>query len=219
LLINIVLSAGLSTESKYAKPEFTSRQAPVWPKDKNFSLQEAFHFAACVRRIGKVATAEKKNKSSVRSGDEEGFEVNGLSAISEYSSHGDDDGIAEAWKMLACCDGLCGAPLGFSVKNSFDSTVTWLCCTLTLGGQRVAGAAERRLEGSTRGPDVQIVACDFDSRHVGYQEEESDIMIHPKPIPEVLNVMKRCLAGDNASIKRGTFVNLWEYCFMNWVLT
>jgi hypothetical protein len=218
-LITVIHCAGFSTESKFVKPEFANRQAPVWPKDKNVTFQEAFHFAACVRRIGKVGTAEKKNKSSVRSDEEEGFEVNGLSAISEYSAHDEDDGIVTVWKMLACCDGLCGTPLGFSVKNSFDSTVTWLCCTLTLGGQRLVGAAERRLKGSTRGPDVQIVASDFDTRHFGYQEEESDITIHPKPIPEVIIALKHCLAGDNASIKRGTFGNLWERGFLIWALT
>jgi hypothetical protein len=208
-LITTVNCADVSTESKYVKPEFVNRQAPVWPKDKNISPQEAFHFAACVRRIGKVATAEKKNKSSsARSDEEEGFEVNGLSAISEYNAHDEDDGIAAAWRMLGCCDGLCGSPLGFSVKNSYDSTVTWLCCTLTLGGQRIVRAAEKRLEGSTRGQDVQIVASDFDTRHFGYQEEESDIMIHSKPITEVIIALKRCLAGDNASIKHGTFGNL-----------
>jgi hypothetical protein len=203
MLITTVLHFYCLTESKYVKPEFSNRQAPVWPKDKNISLQEAFHFAACVRRIGKVATAEKRNNPSARSDEEEGFEVNGLATINEYSA-AEDNGIAEAWKMLACCDGLCGTPLGFAVKNSFDSTVTWFCCTLTLGGQRLIRAAERRLGRSTKGPNVQIVTSDFDTRNFGYQEEETEIMIHPKPIPEVINALKRCLAGDNVSIKRGT---------------
>lgn len=172
---------------------------PIWPKDKFITPDEAFHFAACVRRIGKVATAEKKAMEG--RDEEEGFESNGLE-IRQSSVGSDDEGVSAVWKMLACCDGLCGTPLGFPVKNSFDATVTWLCCTLALGGQRVAATAEQRSEGSVH--DVQVVAADFDSRHAGFQEEESDIMIYPKPIPEVVDALKRAVASENTSIKAGT---------------
>lgn len=176
---------------------------PIWPKDKNITMQEAFHFAACVRRIGKVATAVKRAKSDNRD-EEEGFESNGLEIrqTNDVGGGSDDEGVSAVWKMLACCDGLCGTPLGFPVKASFDSTVTWLCCTLTLGGQRVAAAAEERSEGS--GHDVQVIPADFDSRHQGFQEDESDIMIYPKPIPEVLGALKETVASDSASINAGT---------------
>ena len=33
-------------------------QAPIWPADKHFGLREAFHFAPCARRIGKVASVQ-----------------------------------------------------------------------------------------------------------------------------------------------------------------
>lgn len=33
---------------------------PTWPADKRITLREAFHFAACARRIGKLATAAKR---------------------------------------------------------------------------------------------------------------------------------------------------------------
>jgi hypothetical protein len=186
-------------DSSYVKSPYASMSPPVWPKDKHITSGEAFHFAACVRRIGKVATAEKRAAKSENASDEEqGFESNGLEVQqSEVASNG--GGVSAVWKVLACCDGLCGTPLGFPVKDSFDSTVTWLCCTLTLGGQRVAAAADRRMEGSDQ--QRNVIASDFDSRHPGFQEEESDIMIHPKPIPEVLEALKQSMASNNVSIK------------------
>jgi len=38
--------------------------APVWPKDRHFTMLEAFHFAACVRRIFKLATSASLNVDS-----------------------------------------------------------------------------------------------------------------------------------------------------------
>lgn len=183
------------------KSPYASIAPPVWPKDKHVTTDEAFHFSACVRRIGKVATAEKKSKTQ-NADEEQGFETNGLE-IRQSDVGSGDQGVSAIWKMLACCDGLCGTPLGFPVKNSFDSTVTWLCCTLTLGGQRVAAAADRRIEGTGQPRDV--VASDFDRRHPGFQHEESDIMIYPKPIPEVLDALKRAVASENGSTKIGTY--------------
>ena len=188
-----------STESSYVKPTLSQMQTPVWPTDKQISLQEGFHFAACVRRIGKVATAEKKRLTS-ESSEEDGFEVDGFS-VSESDAGSDSAVLLAAWKMLACCDGLCGTPLGFAVKNGFDCSVTWLCCTLTLGGQRVAEAAERRLGTTAKGP---IVASDFDTRRIGYQKEESDVTMFSKPIPEVIEALKLSLASDSATMKQGT---------------
>ncbi len=195
-------------DSSYVKSPYASMSPPVWPKDKHITSGEAFHFAACVRRIGKVATAEKRAAKSENASDEEqGFESNGLEVQqSEVASNG--GGVSAVWKVLACCDGLCGTPLGFPVKDSFDSTVTWLCCTLTLGGQRVAAAADRRMEGSDQ--QRNVIASDFDSRHPGFQEEESDIMIHPKPIPEVLEALKQSMASNNVSIKSGTYLGLLQ---------
>jgi len=188
-----------TTDSAYVKSSFVSIMPPIWPKDRNITPEEAFHFAACVRRIGKVATAEKKSKSD-NGDEEEGFESNGLESR-QNDVGSDDEGVSAVWKMLACCDGLCGTPLGFPVKNSFDSTVSWLCCTLTFGGQRVAAAAEKRTEGLAQ--PARVIAADFDSRHVGFQEEESNIMFYPKPIPEVMDGLKRAVASENAAIKSG----------------
>ena len=191
-----------SIESAYVKSPYASISPPVWPKDKHITTDEAFHFAACVRRIGKVATAEKRAKSDHAADEEQGFESNGLEVRqSEVGNNG--EGVSAVWRVLACCDGLCGTPLGFPVKDSFDSTVTWLCCTLTLGGQRVAAAADRRIEGL--GHETKVIASDFDSRHPGFQEEESDIMIHPMPIPEVLEALKQSMATNNALLKSGTY--------------
>ena len=102
-------------DSAYARSPYVSLMPPIWPKDKNISTDEAFHFAACVRRIGKVATAEKKAKSE-SCDEEEGYETNGLE-IRQSDVGSDDEGVSGVWKMLACCDGLCGLLLALPSKT------------------------------------------------------------------------------------------------------
>lgn len=186
------------TSSKYVASSAGLVRPPTWPADKSINLAEAFHFAACARRVGKVATAERRlMRSRSQSEDEEGFEVDNVGVSGRaLGSNPEYLGLVTAWKMLACCDGLSGSTLGAAVKNGYDCVVSWLCCTVTYGGQVVATAAQRRLASS----DVDVIAADFDSRPAGYQLEESDVLIHPKPIPEVIDALKRCLeSGDNGT--------------------
>ncbi|VEU42588.1 unnamed protein product [Pseudo-nitzschia multistriata] len=93
--------------------------APVWPADKHMSLDEAFHFAACAKRIGKVASIEKKRFAAMVS--------SGILNAEEGVADGCQAPIYLVWKFLGCCEGLCGSALGVTVKSGFDTTVSWLC--------------------------------------------------------------------------------------------
>ena len=114
------------------------------------------------------------------------------------------------WKVLGCCDGLCGAALGVAVRGGYDCTVAWLCSTLTFGGQTVVEAAEHRqsrVSGAVQSISQlgQIVSSDFDCRPPGYEKLESDAVVHPKPIPEVLATIKQLLEvhQDDEIIRSG----------------
>eukprot|EP00978_Attheya_sp_CCMP212_P001013 scaffold2089_cov55-Attheya_sp.AAC.3 len=72
-------------DSKYTPPQNSRIQAPIWPSDKHISLQEAVHFAACARRIGKAATTAKRQLAKRSEEEEEGVEVS-VSLGSESSS-------------------------------------------------------------------------------------------------------------------------------------
>ena len=175
-------------------------QPPTWPNDKYITEKAGFHFAACVRRIGKLATAERKNSrlTSVVDGDEEeggGVELD-FEGNSTVSTGGDNamSSLVRIWKSLACCDGLHGAALGTAAKNGDDYTLTWLCNSLTFGGQVVTEAAERRLP---EGIPLVIAPTDYDCRPRGYEREESELMVHPKPIPEVIATLKSLSQGNN----------------------
>jgi hypothetical protein len=188
------------TDSKYTAGNLIRAQPPVWPTDRLVSLEEAFHFAACCKRIGKIATQMSKRSS----GDEESAEFGMDENLGGLSSQ--EQLVMEAWRTLACCDGLAGAPLGVSVKRGFDSTVSWLCSCLTYGGQSIVAQAERRTQngGSSldRGP-LKIVDADFDSRPQGHVQQEREGMVHPKPIPEVMERMVFYLeSGDEVISKR-----------------
>jgi hypothetical protein len=179
-------------ESKYASSRSPIRtNAPVWPADKHVSVEEAFHFAACCKRIGKIA-------KDLRSGDlTEVVEITGTAGKVSGGSV-----VLEAWKIIACCDGLTGAPLGISVKRGFDATVSWLCCCLIFGGQRVVALAEKRspLVNSLDSTLRIIEAADFDARPSGYEEQESEGMIHTKPIPEVVAMVISLLEKGDQSV-------------------
>mmetsp|Transcript_19796 Transcript_19796/g.56876 ORF Transcript_19796/g.56876 Transcript_19796/m.56876 type:complete len:1306 (+) Transcript_19796:127-4044(+) len=192
-------------------------QPPVWPADKYISLQEAYHFAACSRRIGKVATALRKElskearrraSSGLDSEDEEGIEITELhgfrsgihsptSPSSPTKTKSEEDRILDAWKALALCDGMCGAPLGSTIKEGYDCTVNWLCSTVTYGVQVIAEAAERREQESGKGGDeITVLPPDFSplsSIGVG-----GGLGAYPVPIPEVLTTLKGiCDEGTN----------------------
>jgi hypothetical protein len=180
----------MALDSQYAPPGFSRTTSPVWPADKHISLEEAFHFAACVKRIGKVASIEKKKLSlQTEMLNEEG----GIEDIAGQSP------IFHVWKYLGCCEGLCGSALGMAVRGGFDNTVYWLCATLVFGGQTVMEGLEHRKNwsaeeaGQSLAQIGQVEPIDFDCRPPGYEQQESETVLHPKPIPEVLSEVKKIL--------------------------
>jgi len=221
------------------------KNPPTWPADKHVSWSEAYHFAACVKRIGKLATAAKKRMqrdsgiSNVdEAEDEEGVEVSYSSSDNESSStqssplaNTDRSSssmqkmkksetkktatlLIKLWNSLACCDGLCGHPLGHVVKEGFDCTISWLCCTVMFGSQVLAERAEKRwdkqrssLDASTTGLDDDsyvFLPEDFDLRpNDGYQwSDEDDVMRqYPLPIPVVLSSLKEIHAQEKNALE------------------
>ena len=204
-------------ESKYARGFHL--QPPEWPADKHIAAREAYHFAACVRRIGKVATVVRKafaaetrrTRSASDSEDEDGIEItaihreNGtdprlLPSPTSSSKPSDEDRVLEVWKALACCDGMCGAPLGTAVKDGYDSTVSWLCSTVTYGAQVVADAAQRRtVESGQNASDLAVESADFDFRPDRYAQDESGPEMHPLPMTTVISTLKQ-LSEDGGSL-------------------
>jgi hypothetical protein len=181
------------TDSHYVPLGVSRVSPPVWPADKHISLEEAFHFAACAKRIGKLASIEKKR-----------FAIMVASGMidAEASEVGCQVPIYLVWKYLGCCEGLCGSALGITVKGGFDTTVAWLCSTLTFGGQTVVEAMEHRhrwsddeaqSKMSEMGP---VESADFDCRPPGYEQQESETVVHPKPIPDVVEDLKKIIAEN-----------------------
>ncbi|KAL7562790.1 hypothetical protein ACA910_019066 [Epithemia clementina (nom. ined.)] len=207
-------------DSSLSETRYCSRQgngvvvvtAPVWPTDKHVTLYEAFHFAACCKRIGKLATALKRKAVPLSS---EGEENVGLinSPDSEYRNTNNQ--VIEAWRSLATCDGLVGVPLGMTVKRGLDSTVAWLCCTLVYGGQILLLAAQRRTASAASVPPtptltaLSIERSDFDQRSGGrtmrmvssegdlesrlQQQPQQPQQYQPMPIPEVADRIERII--------------------------
>jgi hypothetical protein len=199
------------TDSRYVPLGVSRVSPPVWPADKHISLEEAFHFAACAKRIGKLASVEKKRFAFMV--------ASGLIDV-ETSEVGCQVPIYLVWKYLGCCEGLCGSALGIAVKGGFDTTVTWLCSTLTFGGQTVVEAMEHRhrwsddearSKVSELGP---VESVDFDCRPPGYEQQESETVVHPKPIPEVVDNLKKILEqnpGDTI-LNSGKFFKQYDFC-------
>ena len=205
------------SESKYFRGFHV--QPPVWPADKHISLQEAYHFAACARRIGKVATALRKElsresrrrvSSGLGSDDEEGIEITELNNSFRSGIHSptspsspakttksEEDRVLDAWKALALCDGMCGAPLGSTIKEGYDCTVNWLCSTVTYGVQVIAEAAEQRQQQSVNGADeINVLPPDFS--RLSAIGGSGGFGAYPIPIPEVISTLKRiCDEGTN----------------------
>jgi len=176
------------TESLYVPPQprMARMTAPVWPADKHISLEEAFHFAACAKRIGKLASLEKKRFAVMAS----------AGMVGSADADGCQVPIYLIWKYLGCCEGLSVAPLGVSVKGGFDTTVSWLCSMCVFGGQAVVEGIEHRHRWTSQyacsrfhelGPAEDT---DFDCRPPDYESQESDTVVHPKPIPEVVEAMQ-----------------------------
>jgi hypothetical protein len=189
-----------AVDSRYVQPSFSCSRPPIWPADKHITIEEGFHFAACAKRIGKLASSEKKRfvmASRIHAGEKGG-------ALGD-SDFGSQAPLFLVWKALGCCDGLCGSALGMAVRGGFDCTVAWLCSTLTFGGQTVVEAAEHRLNLSSLDEVLQplsrlgqVVDADFDCRPPGYEKLESDAVVHPKPIPEVLAMIKKVMVENTS---------------------
>jgi len=196
-------------ESKHAKFMASAQvQAPVWPADKHINLPEAFHFAACARRIGKVATSIRKRKhldsteKSLYEDEEEGIEITTVfSRDTDQQSlecnQNEEDIILQVWDTLGLCDGCTGLPLGAAVRDGYDSTIDWLSGIVTLGSQRIALSAEKRYKTS------QSTRISFESITVEDQDfevyfpptltqDEAD-GVAPLPLPYVSQALRAVL--------------------------
>ena len=184
----------MPTDSRYVQSSFVRTRSPVWPADKYITLEEGFHFAACARRIGKLASLEKRKLTVMPPSDDE----IGLDPSLEIRSP-----IFLVWKALGCCDGLCGSALGMAVRGGFDCTVAWLCSTVSFGGQTIVEAMEHRLNlslddtGYSPSRLGEVNPKDFDCRPPGYESQESETVVHPKPIPEVVESIKKILTENS----------------------
>ena len=122
--------------------------------------------------------------------------------------------LMKLWNSLACCNGLCGHPLGYAVKEGYDFTIAWICCAVVFGLQVLAEKAKKRWDKQRRSSDLDASApglgdgeCvllpeDFDSRPNGSQWDEDELTRHSLPIPVVLSSLKEMSAQKNA-LKEG----------------
>jgi len=102
--------------------------------------------------------------------------------------------IVEVWNILACCDGLCGAPLGFAVKNGPDCVVSWLCAAVTYGCQRVAKRTELRLapDDELLENSVVVKPVDYDSKGEGInKDDENEFLSTPIPLPTAIEKLNK----------------------------
>ena len=188
--------------SRYVAQPTARITPPVWPSDKHISLDEAFHFAACAKRIGKLASMEKRRFASTTIPSSSSVLGNGEAEPSTDLSHSCQVPIYLVWKYLGCCEGLCGSPLGVTVKGGFDTTVSWLSSMCVFGGQTVVEGIEHRHrwsseEARTRFHELGAAKeSDFDCRPPGYEQQESDVVVHAKPVPEVLEAIRK-IVEDN----------------------
>jgi hypothetical protein len=117
-----------------------------------------------------------------------------------------------------------------AVRGGFDCTVAWLCSTLTFGGQTVIESVEHRLnlaiDDGAKSPTQlgEISAKDFDCRPPGYEKQESETVVHPKPIPEVVEFIRKILEENpnDEILKSGTSIQRAEpyakqcMCFLHY---
>jgi hypothetical protein len=200
------------TDSSYVPLGVSRITSPVWPADKHISLEEAFHFAACAKRIGKLASIEKKRFAFMLSA--------GMIDAESVGPDGCQVPIYLVWKYLGCCEGLCGSALGITVKGGFDTTVAWLCSTLTFGGQTIVEAMEHRHKWSDEEAQFKLSELghvdesDFDCRPPGYEQQESETVVHPKPIPEVVAALKQIVEDNrnDAIMNNGKFKEKLVVC-------
>jgi len=190
-------------------------QAPIWPADKHINRNEAIHFAACIERIGKVATSLRRKKaqhaSSISPGgshycEEEGIEIAALLSREEPSFDNLEEeltcnelgaNIIKLWNTLSRCDGMTGMPLGAAVKGGYDCVLAWLFGMVTFGCQRVALRAEKRTKEqrpslSSRNSSKILVAeedfnivLDRNAADVG-----GELKVVQLALPEVIHTLK-----------------------------
>lgn len=176
------------TDTRYITPrQRVCSQPPTWPQDKTVTHEEAFHFAACCKRIGKRAKLVSMGLS---------MDINDEGHLA-MTSHP----ILQAWALIASTDGLTGSALGQAVKRGFDATAVWLCSSLVFGCQQLIECAERRLQLDNGDGKIQVVMADFDGRPRGYELLENETKVFPKPIPEVIDKVTFLLEhnGDSMS--------------------
>ena len=104
-------------------------------------------------------------------------------------------------KTLACCDGLCGNPLGHAVKEGPDCTVAWLCAAVIFGSQILAEQTEKRWNKQIDNNNRVFLPEDFDLRLQGYQSDDDSLLSHPLPIPVVISSLKNMSAEEKHSLK------------------
>ena len=210
-------------ESKYAKfPSKMKLQAPVWPADKHIDLPEAFHFAACARRIGKVATKIRKQKllksTENFEDEEEGIEITAVFSrdtdqqTPESNQNEDANIILQIWDTLGLCDGLTGLPLGAAVKDGYDSTIDWLSGMVTLGSQRVVLAAEKRCKTSqSKHISFENVTVEDQDFEVSFAPISDSSGTPPLPLPYVSQALQAvvdscdAISTDDNPIKIGKY--------------
>ena len=187
-------------DSRLSSRTYQVKNPPSFPADKHITWSEAHHFAACIRRIGKLATAAKKQLKLEE--ESEGIEV---SLSSDESSGNQKKSDAKAftklWKTLACCDGLSDHPLGHAVKEGPDCTVAWLCCAVIFGSQILAEQAEKRWNKQINNNSGMFLPEDFVLRLQGYQSDDDSLMSHPLPMPVVISSLKNMSTEEKYSLK------------------
>lgn len=206
---------GVLQSSTVKTSRYLNINSLIWPDTTHIELSQAFHFAACARRIGRVATNMRQklllnsSQNSIEGDDnhddEEGVEITAVfsrdqtdkikeSMSSEYSI------LLSVWDTLARCDGLTGMPLGTTVREGHDCVVDWLTCLLILGPQRVALAAEDRCKNCGLSDNPLLVKpCDFEFHYHGYEDADDDDSIDrlpTLPIPKVLSDLEKFADAD-----------------------
>ena len=220
-------------ESKYAEYQAAPQvQAPVWPSDKHIDLPEAFHFAACARRIGKVATNIRKRKlldSTEKlpyEDEEEGIEITtvfsrDVDEQTSESNQSDEDIILQVWDTLGLCDGCAGLPLGAAVRDGYDSTIDWLSEFVTLGSQRVVLSAEKRCKTSkssrTSFENITVENQDFEVSFLPTLTQDESGGFPPLPLPYVSQALQAVLesCGVDSNVKHPIHIGKCDSHFLD----
>ena len=197
------------TKSNIAKFPGSTPVPPTWPNDKHVDIKTAFHFAACVRHIGRYATSVKKMLNSKKMNfdeddEEEGVEITAVFSRDEesISKESDRDHVAlQVWDTLGLCDGLTGTPLGSAVKNGFDTTLDWLSGLLIFGSQRVILASHERMnltmpkQYSTS--ELNVLDQDFESLISSVPHAAGNLQVSLLPLPYVKNALHSVIESCN----------------------